>query len=117
MADPLDALARRAENEPFFLASTLALFARSEALDDEALCRFLRCPPESFAMLRLCRTPDEDPSAFQRDVKRIAERFGTDVDALTDAVRRGQALHHLRQAAAAGGTLLAARDAEEEPRP
>jgi hypothetical protein len=116
VADPLNTLARRVENEPFFLASTLALFARSEAMDDEALCRFLCCPKESFAMLRLCRTPDEDPSAFQRDVKRIAERFGADGDALTEAVRRGQALQRLRQAAV-GGTLLAARDAEEEPRP
>jgi hypothetical protein len=116
VADPLDTLARRVENEPFFLASTLALFARSEELDDEALCRFLRCPPESFAMLRLCRTPDEDPSVFQRDVKRIAERFGTDENALAEAVRRGHALQRLRQTAA-GGTLLAARDAEEEPRP
>jgi hypothetical protein len=116
MADFLETLARRVQNEPFFLASTLALFARSEALDDEALCRFLRCPPESFAMLRLCRTPDEDPSAFQRDVTRIAERFGADENALAEAVRRGQALYRLRQAAMAGGTLLAARDAEEEPR-
>lgn len=116
MADPLDALARRVENEPFFLASTLALFARSEALDDEALCRFLCCPPESFAMLRLCRTPDEDPSAFRRDVRRIAERFGANADALTEAVRRGQALQRLRQTAV-GGTLLAARDADEETPP
>jgi hypothetical protein len=114
MADSVDRLARRLENESFFLASTLALFAQSEALDDEALCRFLRCPPESYAMLRLCRTPDEDPSAFQRDVKRIAERFGTDENALAEAVRRGQALYRLRYAAASG-TLLAARDAEEEP--
>lgn len=117
MADPLDTLARRVENEPFFLASTLALFARSEEMDEEALCRFLRCPRESFAMLRLCRTPDEEPSAFQGDVRRIAERFGTDENALAEAVRRGQALHRLRQAATGGGTLLAARDAEEEPQP
>jgi hypothetical protein len=116
VTDPLDTLARRVENEPFFLASTLALFARSEELDDEALCRFLRCPTESFAMLRLCRTPDEESSAFQRDVQRIAERFGADRDALTEAVRRGQALQRLQQAAA-GGTLLAARDAAEEPPP
>ncbi len=116
MADPLDTLARRVENEPFFLASTLALFAQSEALDDEALCRFLRCPWESFAMLRLCRTPDEEPSAFQRDVKQIAERFGADVDALTEVVRRGQALQRLRQSRARC-TLQAARDAAEEPRP
>lgn len=116
MTDPLDMLARRVENEPFFLASTLALFARSEALDDDALCRFLRCPKESFAMLRLCRTPDADPSDFQRDVKRIAERFDTDLDALTEAIRRGQALQRLRQTTE-GGTLLAARDAEKEPQP
>ena len=115
MIDPLDALARRVENEPFFLASTLTLFARSEELDDDALCRFLRCAKESFVMLRLCRTPDEDSSGFQRDVKRIAERFDADVDALAEAVRRGQALQRLRRARSLGGTLLAARDAEEEP--
>ena len=116
MADPLDTLARRVENEPFFLASTLALFAQSEALDDEALCRFLRCPWESFAMLRLCRTPDEEPSAFQRDVKWIAERFGADVDALTEAARRGQRCNGCGNRGRRG-TLQAARDAEEEPRP
>jgi hypothetical protein len=116
MTNPLDALARRVENEPFFLASTLVLFARSEGLDEGALCRFLHCPPESFAMLRLCRTPEEDPTSIQRDVKRIAEHFGADVDALTEAVRRGQTLQRLQQAAASG-TLLAARDTEkEEPR-
>lgn len=117
MADPLDTLARRVENEPFFLASTLALFARSEALDDVALCRFLHCPPERLSMLRLCRTPKEDPSGFQRDVQQIAERFGIDASALAEAVRRGQALQRLRQTATASGTLLAARDAEEESQP
>ena len=116
MADPLDRLARRAEDEPFFLASTLALFARSEELDDESLGRFLHCPPESMAMLRLCRTPDEEAAAFQREVQQIAERFGVNADALTEAVRRGQALQRL-QKTAARGTLLAARDAEEEPLP
>jgi hypothetical protein len=115
VADPLDTLAQRVENEPFFLASTLALYARSEELDDEALCRLLRCPPESLAMLRLCRTPDEEPTGFQRDVKRIAERFGIDEGALAEAVRRGQTLQRLQQAAV-GGTLLAARDDEEGPR-
>jgi hypothetical protein len=115
VADPLDTLARRVENEPFFLASTLVLYARSEKLDDEALCGLLRCPRESLAMLRLCRTPDEEPTGFQRDVKRIAERFGIDENALAEAVRRGQALQRLRQTAV-GGTLLAARDAEEESR-
>lgn len=115
MNNPLETLAQRAEREPFFLASTLALFARSEILDEAGLCRFLRCPPESFAMLRLCRTPDEEPSAFQRDVKRIAERFDVDENALAEAVRRGQALQRLKQATA-GGTLLAARDAREGPR-
>ncbi len=115
MADPLDALARRVESEPFFIASILALFARSEALDDEALCRVLRCPWESFAMLRLCRTPDEEQTGFQRDIKRIAERFGIDENALAEVVRRGQALQRL-QRSASSGTLLAARDGKEEPR-
>lgn len=116
MTEPLEQLARRVESDPFFLAFTLALFAKSEALDDGALCGHLGCTRQSLTMLRLCRTPDEDASAFQSDVQRIAERFGIPVDALTDAVRRGQTLQRLRQAAI-GGTLLAARDAEEEPQP
>jgi hypothetical protein len=115
MGNPLDFLARRASERPSYLGSTLALFAESEKMDDEGLCRFLRCPAETLPMLRLCRTPDEDPPGFQRDVQRIAERFGADADALSEAVRRGQALRRLRQTS--GGTLLAARDAEEGPQP
>jgi hypothetical protein len=115
MSDPLEALARSLESDSFFLASTLALFARSEQKDDAALAQFLRCPPETLTMLRLCRTPDEDPTGLQRDVQRIAERFGADEDALLEAVRRGQALRCLRQApASSSGTLLAARDLDDE---
>src|SRR5262245_7985431 len=115
MGDPLELLARRVEADPFFLASTLALFAGSEGMADAALAQFLRCPTEALTMLRLCRTPDEEPPGFQRDVRRIAERFGADEDALTEAVRRGQALRRLRESAAPpGGTLLAARDPDPD---
>jgi hypothetical protein len=115
MSDPLETLARRVQADPFFLASPLALFAGSEGMDDDALARFLRCPKEALTMLRLCRTPDEEPPGLQRDVRRIAERFGADEDALTEVVRRGQALRRLRESAAAsGGTLLAARDPDPD---
>jgi len=50
---------------------------------------------------------------------RIAQTYAVDAEALTDAVRHGQAIWHLRQGNAGGkGRLRAARDgdtgAEEE---
>jgi hypothetical protein len=115
MAKPLEYLAGRASERPFYLGSTLALFAESEQFDDSGLCRFLSCPVGTLPLLRLCRTPDEAPTDFRRDVQKIAERFGVNTDALAEAVRRGQALRRLRKTS--GGTLLAARDAEGEPEP
>src|SRR5262245_4679697 len=113
MGDPLESLARRVEADPFFLASTLALLAGSERMGADARAGPLHCPKEALTMLRRCRPPDEEPPGFQCDVRRIAERFGADEDALAEAVRRGQALRRLRESAAApGGTLLAARDPE-----
>jgi hypothetical protein len=117
MSQALERLARRMADDPAFLAAPLALYARSAALDDAALCTLLRCPPEQLTALQLCRAPDAEPaSAFRRDVTAIADRFGLDADALATAVRHGQALQRLRQPdAAAAGMLLAARDRSPQP--
>ena len=57
MNNPLDRLARRVEEDPFFLASLLAEYARAEGLDDLALAQALDCEPEALTGIRLCRAP------------------------------------------------------------
>ena len=57
MTSPLDRMAQRAEADPFFLASLLALYAGSEQLDDAGLAAALGCPVETLTDVRLCRAP------------------------------------------------------------
>jgi hypothetical protein len=113
MSGPLERLARRARGDPFFLAPLLACYAECEGLDDAGLAEALGCPPAALTALRLCRAPRPAPEEFWADVTRIAERFGADPERLAALVRQSQATLALR--AAAGGRLLAARDAEEGP--
>ena len=119
MSEALDHLAARVAADPFFLAHPLAEFARSERLDDPALAAHLGCRVEDLTMLRLCRAPT-DSAEFRADVAAVAGRFGIDPTALAEAVRLGQGLAELRQAAPAAaepGVLLAARDADRPPPP
>ena len=112
MSDPLESLARRVEDDPFFLAPLVALYARSEGLDDAGVAAALGCPPAALTDVRLCRAPRPEPAGFREDVARIAGHFGLDPGRLAEVVRRGQAIQRARGAAVAeGGTLLAARDA------
>jgi hypothetical protein len=53
---PLDKLAARAAERPFFLASALAAYQKRHGLDDAGLCRLLGCPPAALTTLRLCRS-------------------------------------------------------------
>ena len=109
----LDRLANRVSDDPQFLAYALGLFAESEQLDDDALAVRLACSRENLTMLRLCRTPSPEPTAFGRDVDQIAARFGASAGALAEVVRRGHVLAKFRAAAVQDrGTLLAARDDE-----
>jgi hypothetical protein len=111
--NPLETFARRVEADPFFLASLLADYTRSEGLDDAGLVAALGCRPEDLTALRLCGAPDVEPSGFWKDVTAIATHFHLDRDRLAHVVRRGQALQRLRRAAGGThGTLLAARDDE-----
>jgi hypothetical protein len=109
----LQALARRVESDPFFLAGLLAEFARGEGLDDVGLAAAVGCRPEDLTGVRLCRAPRPGPRGFREDVDHIAARFGLDPDRLAVAVRRGEAVRRLRSGApGAGGFLTAARDGE-----
>jgi hypothetical protein len=112
----LEALARRVESDPFFLAGLLAEYARSESLDDIGLAAILDCELEALTAIRLCRAPRPDRDGFRQDVDQIAARFGLDADRLTAVVRRGETLRRLRSAAPSGhGFLAAARDGEPPP--
>jgi hypothetical protein len=119
VTDPLAHLAGRVEADLFFLAPVLALYARSERLDDAGLAAALGCPEDLLPRLKLCRPPRPEPGHFWDDVTRIADRFGLDPDRLAEVVRRGQAIQQMQSpgAAAEPGTLLAARDAPPPPPP
>lgn len=117
MADPLEALAARAQDDPFFLASPLAAYAGGEGLDDAGLAAALGCSPGDLVMLRLCRAPHADSSEFWEDVSRVAERFAIDPRRLAGAVKRGRVLLRLRAAGAQAGLQAAARDHDPDPPP
>lgn len=125
MTSRLDALARRVEDDPEFMASVLAIYARSERMDDAALARALGCSEAQLASLRLCFRPRSDPAHFRRDVEEIAAHFGIEPRVLAEIVRRADSLARFqprrgasplsfeREAAAKRAALLAARDREE----
>lgn len=114
MTNRLEALARRLEDDAFFLACPLRLYADSEGMDENTLMRTLGCTQETLVLLRLCRTPAVECMQFQNDVRQIASKFNVDLAVLAEAMRRGQAILHLRAQGLAGGTLLAARDTEPD---
>ncbi len=121
MSDRMAALARRVEDDPFFLGAALAAYARAEGLNDALLAQRLGCAPAQLDALRLCRMPRESVREFQEDVERIAAAFQSDATVLAEAVRLADSLRAFRQAADQGaGYLMAARDLEtneegEEP--
>ena len=119
MAERLDALARRVQTDPAFLAAALADYACSERLDEHGLAAALGCPPEQLSPLRLCRRPRAEPAGqLRRDVEQIAARFGVRADVLAEAVRRSDVLAALRrEATGERGTLMAARDREDDAAP
>jgi hypothetical protein len=118
MSDAMQYMADRVAGDPFFLACPLAEYARSEKLDDAALAARLGCRVEDLPRLRLCRAPRAGLAEFREDVTAVARAFGIDPGVLAGAVRHGEGLVRLREAARApgeAGHLLAARDGEAEP--
>jgi hypothetical protein len=117
MAEPLEALAKRVESEPFFLASVLAAYARSEALDDAGLAAALGCRAEDLVMVRLCRAPRTAADEFWEDVTRVAEHFDMEPQRLAEAVKRGQVVQRLQAGEPSGARFLAAARDHDEPPP
>ena len=120
MIDPMERLAARVANDPFFLAFAFATFQRGSKMDDRALCEKLGCDLAALARLRLCRMPAEAAPAFWQDVTRIANHFAIDADELAGIVRLAQGIVRLQAPAEAKdegvGYLMAARD-DEPPDP
>ena len=110
MSDQLNALAKRVDDDPFFLACALRLYAEFEQMNPAKLAATLGCAEETLTCVQLCRMPAEDASGFQRDVDAIAARFGLRAEALAEAVRRGQVLLRLRSANDGSARFMAARD-------
>lgn len=118
MTDALEQMARRVAQDPFFLACPLAEYARSERLDEAALAARLGCRVEDLTRLRLCRAPRAGEVDFKTDVTAIATSFGIDIATLARAIRYGEGLARLREAARLAsepGHMLAARDAVSDP--
>jgi len=114
VSERLVALARRVRNDPFFLASVLHEYARSEGLEEADLAAMLACPVEMLATLSLCRRPRPEPPLFRHDVELIATRFGVRAEVLASIVRHVDALTSMRRdAAVERGFLMAARDDDE----
>src|SRR4051794_28365010 len=111
MTTALRELAKRAENDPFFLGSLLAALARAEGLDDEGLAARLGCRGDDLTLLRLCRAPREG-EGFGDDVRAIAARFGLAPVRLAEAVKSVRVWAALR-AASDAALQMAARDREE----
>jgi len=118
MDSHLQHLAKRVEEDSFFLACPLRLYATSEGLDDEKLATALGCSQEILLLVRLCRTPRAEPAQFREDIDRIVARFNVNAAILREAVRRGQSIIRMRKKPAGEkGTLLAARDGQEKQEP
>jgi hypothetical protein len=112
--------AERASRDPFYLASSLLAYVRSEGLDDAGLAASLGCDPDALSALLLCRRPTGRGAVFRADVEAIAARFGIDAARLARRIRDADVLVSLQGATAdrAGGLLAAARDRDGDvPRP
>ncbi len=112
MTTPEEHLAQRVEDDAFFLASLLSLYAQCEDLNDAMLAEHLGGAVRDLPLLRLCRAPVLEPASdFQRDIHMISERFRLDPQKLAEVVRRGQVLMQLQnKTSTSGSMLLAARD-------
>jgi hypothetical protein len=124
MDSHLENLARRVEEDPFFLACPLRLYAQTEGLDETKLLAALECSKETLTMVRLCRTPRAESEHFQKDIDQIVLRFPVNANVLAEAVRRGQVIMRMRQASGEMNATqpgakveftLAARDEKGDP--
>ena len=116
MSNELEHLAHRLEDDPYFLACPLMLYAKSEGLGEEQLAAALGCAKENLVLVQLCRATSGDDARCSDDIEAIATRFSLDADALAEAIRRGQAIFQFRRTQTTSGTMVAARDDDNDKR-
>lgn len=78
---PLDRLAGKASNDPFFFGHWLRLYATGQALTNAALAKWLGCSVEVLQKVRLCRKPADREQAVL-----IAEKFGVPVERICEVM-------------------------------
>ena len=116
MTNRIEALARRVQRDPFFLASALVDYAQSEGLNDQDLANRLGCSLEVLSPLGLCRRPRREPALFRQDVNQITTRFGIKIEILAEAIRRSDTLSAMQKGKTdEEGILMAARDHQDRP--
>ena len=116
-SDALARAARRAEQQPFFLAGVLAAYQDANRLDDVALAALLGCQAADLTRLALCRRPATEQARFLADIDHLAQRFQLRGDQLAMIIRQVDALAAIQQqlqvSDTGAGMLRAARDPEE----
>ncbi len=108
MPDLIERMAQRAMDDPFYVASAMAEYARSEGIPWGQLAGLLGCSEDQMSQVALCRRPYGD--AIWNDLEQIAGRFTLDAEALLTMVRRADALTSLRGGSGTTTMLQAARD-------
>lgn len=86
---PLERMAERSEADPFYMASALAAYRRSEGINVPAMAETLDCAPAGLPLLALCRKPGVmGEGEFAADVAHLVRRFGLNRAALIRVLRQ-----------------------------
>lgn len=109
--------ARRASQQPFFLASVFQSYQTFNHISDTALAELLGCKEYDLPRLALCRRPAAHTATFAGDVDHLAMRFQINAEQLAAIIRQIDALEairgHLSVREQPSGMLRAARDRDQ----
>jgi hypothetical protein len=81
----LQAYARQAAAEPYFLAHPLAAHRARYGITEQEQRRHLGVKPREWIPFLLCRMPETEA-----ELQALADRFGCDAERLTRALRAGK---------------------------
>lgn len=112
----LSQLARMAtfvEDDPFFVASALAVYRDDMHLGADDLAAYLGCAADALPRLALCRRPAENSPVYRDEIERIAAFVGAAPARLANIMRHADLAQRRNRAATRGG-LMAARDRRSE---
>ena len=115
--DSMQLLARKASEKEQFLGHILTRYAEENGLQVSEVASRLRCPPENFSILTLCKIPRSSAQFFGLDVRSISEYVDCDAGELANLLRECGTLHAMRKvgggAVSNDGMLMAARDKKD----